>query len=321
MNFCTETSLFALMLAACLPSKSDRVIPPRDINQAVIDVEDWDMGCDNLGVCVAIGARPPRKIKMNGNRGALRITFRPGKEPELTIIPLDFEQRLPDVTPTASQSAILLKKLRGGHEFMLLHDDADGTRYYLPGEHFDLLEDLYRRWLKAYPVRLVQQEPVIPTKGIELGGFLVPKLSDAQLAECDAPDKGSVEAVWEIGGNYRLFRYACSAKGRFHAEKLWFTMDNGSNKISAIGIKEAVGPKTDGKAAGLYNTYFEPSQGLLVTRKLAGSDDCGLVAVYAANGSGFTLAERREVRHCVGLFAGDWVRTYRDPSIIMPEHW
>jgi hypothetical protein len=323
MNFCAFTSIIALILAGCLPPKGERIIPPRYINQAVMAVEGWDMGCDNLGQCVAIGALPPRKAKMDGIRGALRIAFsnEEGVEPELTIIPLDFEQRLSDVKPTPEQTKALLAELRDGKVFKLIHKDNDGTQYYLPGGDFYMLEDLHQQWLEAYPVRLVQQEPIAPTKAIALTNFRSPILTDVQLAECTAANKGSIEAAWDVGSRLRLLRYACSAKGSFHAETLWFTQDKQNGQFAPIGVDEAVGPPTNGKAAGLYNAYFEPSQGLLVTRKSAGSDDCGLVAVYAATPSGFVLAERREARHCIGLFGGDWVRTYGSPAIIMPDHW
>ena len=323
MSFYTYSLIITMMLGGCLPPKGDRDIPPRYINEAVMQVDGWDMGCDNLGNCVAIGALPPRKAKMDGTRGALRIAFNnvEGQDPELTIIPLDFEQRLPDVKLSPRQAASLLAELRDGRIFMLTYKDGDETVYFLPGRDFPRLEALHRQWLRAYPVRLAQQEPIMPLNGARLQNFRSPILTDAQLAECTAPNKGSIEAAWDVGGNFRLLRYVCSPKGEFKAEMLWFTLDKQQGKLTPIGIDEAVGPKTDGKAAGLYNAYFEPSQGLLVTRKSAGSDDCGLLAVYAATPSGFVLAERREARNCIGLYSGDWVQTYRNPAVIMPEYW
>lgn len=323
MNFCTYTLIIAMLLAGCLPPKGDRDIPPRFINEAVMEVDGWDMGCDNLGNCIAIGALPPRKAKMEGIRGALRIAFNnaEGQDPELTIIPLDFEQRLPDVKPSPQQADRLLAELRDGRIFMLTYKDGDETVYYLPGRDFPRLEALHRQWLRAYPVRLSQQEPIMPVKGVRLHSFRAPTLTETILAECTSPNKGIVDAAWDVGVGFRLLRYVCSPKGRFSAEMLWFTMDKQNGKLTPIGLDEAVGPKADGKAAGLYHAYFEPTQGLLVTRKSAGSDDCGLLAVYAATSSGFVLAERREARHCIGLYSGDWVQTYRNPAFIMPEHW
>ncbi|WP_430443838.1 hypothetical protein [Sphingorhabdus contaminans] len=323
MNFCTYTLVIALLLAGCLPPKGDRDIPPRFINEAVMEVDGWDMGCDNLGNCIAIGALPPRKAKMEGIRGALRIAFNnaEGKDPELTIIPLDFEQRLPDVKPSPRQAALLLSELRNGRLFMLSYKDADDTVYYLPGRDFPRLEALHRQWLGTYQVRLVQQEPIMPEKGTMLHDYRAPALTNTQLAECTAPNKGSVDAAWDVGDRFRLLRYVCSPAGKFNAEMLWFTLDKQGGKLTPIGVDEAIGPKADGKAAGLYNAYFEPTQGLLITRKSAGSDDCGLLAVYAATSSGFILVERREARNCIGLYRGDWVRTYRNPAVIMPDYW
>jgi hypothetical protein len=323
MNFCAYASIIAMLLAGCLQPGEPPSIEPRVINERVFAMDGWDMGCDNLGNCVAIGALPPRKAKMNGIRGALRITFGnvEGQAPELTIIPLDFEQRLPDVKPSPKQSAALLAELRDARVFMLIHKDTDGTNYYLPGRDFRPLENLHRQWLKAYPVRLVQQEPIMPVKGLALSNFRAPILSDEQLVRCTAADKGRIEAAWDVGTQFRLFRYACSAKVRTHAQTLWFTQDKQSGQFDPVGIAEAVGPATNGKAAGLFDAYFEPSQGLLVTKKSGASEDCGLLAVYAATPSGFVLAERRQALNCVGLFGGDWVRTYRDPGVIMPDHW
>mgnify|MGYP003553217339 CR=1 FL=1 len=62
MNFCTAMALVALLLAGCLPPKEDRIIPPEHIEQRVMEVKGWDVGCDNHGRCVAIAAVPPRTV-------------------------------------------------------------------------------------------------------------------------------------------------------------------------------------------------------------------------------------------------------------------
>lgn len=325
MNFCTGMALIALLLVGCLPPKEDRIIPPEYIEQRVMAVKGWDVGCDNLGRCIAIAAVPPRKARMDGIRGALRIELGRLNEPTagLTIIPLDFEQRLPDVKPTPEQAAAIMAKLRKGSDFMIwLEDQGDGTRYYLPGQNFAAVESLYRQWVNRFPVRWAQQEPVMPVKAERLSNFRAPILTHEQIAECEDPNKGRAEAGWDLDGRLRLFRYACSQSGRFHPESLWFILDKQSGSFSAIGIDEATGPKTDGKSAGLHNAYFDESKGLLVTRKYASAgQDCGLSATYAATPSGFVLAVRSEAQHCIGLFTGDWIQTYRSPAIILPEQW
>lgn len=324
MNFCTFSSIYALLLAGCLPTADQRVIAPEYIEQQVVEVKSWDVGCDNHGECAAITAVPTRKAKMDGIRAALRIELGRMDEPTagLTIIPLDFEQRLPDVKPTAAQAKEIMAKLRDGRDFIIwFEDQGDGTRYYLPGQNFAAVEELYQQWLGKFPVRWTQEEAIIPTKPVRLHNFRAPVLSADQIAECEAPTKGNVEAAWDLSSQIRLFRYDCSAPDSFYADSLWFLLNKHSGALFAIGIDEATGPKTDGKAAGLHNAYFEASQGLLVTRKTAASGDCGLVATYAATPSGFVLAERREARHCIGLFSGDWIRTYRSSAVILPDHW
>lgn len=318
MKFRASMSLCSIFLAGCLPPPGERIIAPVHINECVMPVKGWDVGCDNLGSCVAIAALPPRKVKMDGIRGALRVAFHADREPELTIIPLDFEKRLSDVVPSPDQTASLLKQLRLGNEFMLWHQESDGSRYYLHGKGFAQVESLQRQWCEKHPVRPIPQELIVRAKAAELGGFVAPASTDGQLAGCKAPNQGSIEAVWEIGGEFYLLRYTCSPKGSFFPETLWLTQDKKSGKLAGIGIDEAVAPKVDDKAAGLYDAHFEPTQGLLVTRKSNGSPDCGLVAVYAATPSGFVLAERREARQCIGLFERDWIRTYRNPAIVLP---
>jgi hypothetical protein len=321
MSFCATPLLLFAVLAGCQSPPVSGAIAASSINQSVIGIADWDMGCDNQGQCMAIGALPPRLAKMNGIRGALRIVFRGDADPELTIIPLDFEQRLPDVKLNPLVAADLLENLRSGDVYMLWHRDGDGSRYYLPGKNFATLEALYRSWQKAFPITLVQQEPIVPAKAVELGGFVAPTLTDAQLAQCDAPDKGIVEAAWQTGGQFYIFRYRCSTGTGLRPQSLWFTQQVGRRSFDAIGLPEAVGPKTDGKAAGLFNAYFEPTQGVLVTRRSSGSPDCGRLAVYAATPSGFVPALRHEARRCAGLFPGDWVRTFRNPAVMLPEAW
>lgn len=324
MNFCTATSILALMLASCLPPRDSREVPPEYIDQRVMEVKGWDLGCDNLGKCVAITALPPRKAKMNGIRGALRIELDhpDGLAAGLTIIPLDFEQRLPDVKPGKAEAERIIETLRDGDEFLIWTEDGLGDRYYVPGQGFAAVEALHQQWLsKAHP-RWAEQEAIMPTKGVRLHNFRAPALSKDQLADCKAVNRGMAKAAWDVGTQLRLFEYACSDKGSFYPETLWFTQTKQDGKIVPVGLAEAVGPTTDGKAAGLYNAYFEESLGLLVTRKLANpAGDCGLSATYVATGTGFALAERREARHCLGLFQGDWIRTYRNSAVIMPEVW
>jgi hypothetical protein len=321
MKIWTCTFLCALFLAGCPNAPGERIMVSLDISERVMAVKGWDVGCDNLGHCVAISALPPRKVKLDGIRGALRVAFHADREPDLAILPLDFEVRLPDVKPSADQAASLLRQLRIGNEFMLWHQDNDGSRYYLPGKDFAQIESLLRRWRKNFSVPLVQQEPIVPTKAAALGGFVTPELTEAQLTGCKAPNKGDIEAVWAIGGEFYLLRYACSTNGSARPLTLWFTQDKKSGKLVGIGIDEAVGPRINDKAAGLYNAHFEPTQGLLVTRNLHSSRDCGSVAVYAATPLGFLLAERREARHCIGLFERDWIRTYRNPATVVPGVW
>jgi hypothetical protein len=323
MNFCTYTSVIALLLAGCLPPAGERTIPPAYIDQQVMEVEGWDVGCDNLGRCVAVAAVSPRKAKMNGIRGALRVelTHPDGLAAGITIIPLDFEQRLPDVKPTLLEAEKILETLRDGDEFLVWHDDTDETRYYLPAQGFKAVETVYNQYAEKFSARWVEQEAIMPTKGVRLLNYRAPLLTEEQLSDCTSEDKGSLKAAWDVGTQFRLFKYACSPKGAFSPETLWFTQRKQTGKLVPIGLAEAVGPKTDDKAAGLYNAYFEESQGLLVTRKFGPSDDCGLSATYAATPSGFVLAIRREARHCVGLFTGDWITTYRSSAVIMPDHW
>ncbi|TAG01934.1 MAG: hypothetical protein EAZ43_10565 [Betaproteobacteria bacterium] len=321
MKFWACTSLFALFLAGCLRAPSERIMTSSEPSERVLAVNGWDVGCDNLGQCVAIGALPPRKVKLDGIRGALRVAFHADREPDLAIIPLDFEELLPDVKPSAHQAASLLRQLRTGDEFMLWHQDNDGSRYYLPGKDFAQIESLLRQRRKNFSVPLVQQEPIVPTKAAALGGFVTPELTEAQLTGCKAPNKGDIEAVWAIGGEFYLLRYTCSINGSARPLTLWFTQDKKSGKLVGIGIDEAVGPRINDKAAGLYNAHFEPTQGLLVTRKIDSTRDCGAVAAYAATPLGFLLAERREARHCIGLFERDWIRTYRNPAIVLPKGW
>lgn len=325
MNFANWAAVVALLLAGCLPPKEDRIIPPKYINQRVMQVKGWDVGCDNQGQCIAIAAVPPRKAKMDGIRAALRIDLNRLNDPAagMTIIPLDFEQRLPDVRPSPEQASAIMAKLKDGRDFMIwLQDEGDGTRYYLPGQGFAAVEALHRQWRAEFPVRLMQEEAIKPAKAVRLHDFLAPALTAEQLAECEEPGRGRVEAAWDVGGNLRLFQYACSAVGRFYPDSLWFMLDKPSGRLSPIGIDEATGPKTDGKAAGLHNAYFDENKGLLVTRKYVdASRNCGLSATYAATPSGFVLAVRREARHCVGLLTGDWIQTYRSPAVILPEQW
>jgi hypothetical protein len=321
MKIWSCTFLCAPFLAGCLHAPAERIMVSLDIGERVMAVKGWDVGCDNLGHCVAIRALPPRKVKLDGIRGALRVAFHADREPDLAIIPLDFEERLPEVKPSAEQAASLFRQLRLGNEFMLWHQDNDGSRYYLPGKDFAQIESLMRQWREKFSVRLVQQEPIVPTKAIALGGFVTPELTEAQLTGCKAPKKGDIEAVWAVGGEFYLLRYTCSTNGSALPLTLWFTQDKKSGKLEGIGIDEAVGPKINDKAAGLYNAHFEPTQGVLVTRKVYSSRDCGSVAVYAATPSGFLLAERREARHCIGLFERDWIRAYRNPAIVLPGVW
>lgn len=314
----------ATMLTGCLPPQGERTIPVQYITERVIQVKGWDVGCDNLGKCVAITAVPPRKAKMNGIRGALRIELDhpDGLAKGITIIPLDFEQRLPDVKPGEAEAEKILEALRDGDEFLIWVDDGMGDRYYLPGQDFREVEALHQEWLANASVRWAQQEAILPTKGVRLSNFRAAVLTEKQLADCKAANKGSIKAAWDIGDQLRLYEYTCSEKGSFYPETLWFTQNKQNGILSPIGIAEAVGPKVEGKAAGLYNAYFDESLGLLVTSKWANlSGDCGQTATYAATPSGFVLAQRREVRHCVGLFRGDWIRTYRSPSVILPEVW
>jgi hypothetical protein len=324
MNFCTYSSVLALILAGCLPPPGQRNIPVEYISERVMEVKGWDVGCDNLGKCVAITAVPPRKAKMNGIRGALRVELDhpDGLAAGITIIPLDFEQRLPDVKPSNTEAERILETLRDGDEFLIWVEDGLKDRYYVPGQDFPDVEALHQLWLAKFPVRWAQQEAILPAKGVRLMNFRSPILTDQQLADCKAADKGSIKAAWDIEGQLRLYEYACSDKGSFHPESLWFTNNRQNGKLVPIGISEAVGPQEDGKAAGLYNAYFEESLGLLVTSKLGNpSGDCGLTATYAATPSGLVIAERREARHCIGLFSGDWIRTYRSPAVILPEYW
>jgi hypothetical protein len=323
MNFCTFGSIFSLIMASCMPPADEQSLMPDFLNERVMPVAGWDMGCDNLGQCVAIGAVPPRKTQMDGIRGALRIAFsnEAMHDPELTIIPLDFEQRLPDVKPSPDGAKVLLQQLRDGNKYMLWYEDTDGSRYYLPARDFGLLTRMHQRWLSAFPVRLVQQEPIAPTLGVERHNFRAPELTDAQMAGCDAPDRGTIEIVWDIGGHFNLLRYACEAKDNLRTEKLWFMQDTQRGTFTPIQLDQGPGRAPERPITGRYGGYFEPTLGLFVMGRSAASDDCGLVAVHAATASGFVLAERREAVHCAGLFGGDWVRSYANPAVMLPEHW
>ena len=323
MNFGSGWALLALLVAGCLPPMEDRIIPPKSIEQRVIAVNGWDVGCDNNGQCVAIAALPPRKNKMVGIRAAIRVDLGRLNEPDagLTIIPLDSEQRLPDVKPTPTQAKAIITQLRAGTEFMIWLQDERDTRYYFPGQNFAEVEQLHQKWTEKYPVRWVQAEAIVPTKAVLLNNFRAPILETRQIAECDDPAKGTVKSAWDIGASIRLFQYACSAPDGFHSDSLWFLLDKPTGRFSAIGLDEATGLQTEGKAAGLHNAYFDDGLGLLVTRKFSGTKDCGVSATYAATPSGFVLAVRREARHCAGLFIGDWIQTYRSPGVILPDHW
>lgn len=323
MNMYGFGPLLAFLFAACLPPPSERYELPKMIQQGVAQIGPWDMGCDNLGRCVAVGAVPPRKVQMDGMRGALRIEFDhpDGMAAGLTVIPMDFEQRLPNVKLSGEMAQMVLTKLRAGEDFLIWVKDSDGSRYYVPGQGFDLLEQTYAQWQSRYPVRILKQEPIQPSRAVPLPNFRAPVLTDSQSADCGSSES-SIEAAWDLNRQTRLFQYRCTNEAKFNPVSLWFMQDKRDSTVAPIGLADAVGELQDGGAAGLVGARFEPESGLLVTRKLsAPSGDCGAVITYALTYSGFVLAQKNEVRHCVGLFSGDWVRTYRNPAIILPELW
>lgn len=324
MKVHTLGSSLAFLLAACLLPPSERYELPKMIQQGVAQIGPWDMGCDNLGRCVAIGAVPPRKVQMDGMRGALRIEFDhpDGMAAGLTVIPMDFEQRLPDVKLSGDMAEMVLAKLRAGEDFLIWVKDSDGSRYYVPGQGFGLLEQTYAHWQSRYPVRIVQQEPIIPSRAVPLANYRAPLLNNSQAADCGSPQNDGIAAAWDLNGQTRLLQYRCTNEAKFNPVSLWFMQDKRDSTVVPIGLADAVGELQDGGAAGLVDARFEPETGLLVTRKLsAPSGDCGAVIIYALTPSGFLLAHKSEARHCVGLFSGDWVRTYRNPAIILPKLW
>jgi Protein of unknown function (DUF1176) len=318
------SSLLAVMLAGCLPPASERYELPKMIQQGVAKIGPWDMGCDNLGRCIAIGAVPPRKVQMDGIRGALRIEFDnpDGMAAGLTVIPMDFEQRLPDVKLSGETAQIVLTKLRAGEDFLIWINDSDGSRYYVPGQGFGLLEQTYTQWQSRYPIRIVQQELILPSRAIPLPDFRAPLLTEGQATDCGSSQNSRIKAAWDLNGQSRLLQYRCANEAKFNPVSLWFIQDKRDGALAPIGLPEAVGKVQDGGAAGLVGARFEPAKGLLVTRKLsAPSGDCGAVITYAFTPSGFVLARKNEAHHCVGLFSGDWVRTYVDSRIMMPDYW
>jgi Protein of unknown function (DUF1176) len=318
------SSLLAVMLAGCLPPASERYELPKMIQQGVAKIGPWDMGCDNLGRCIAIGAVPPRKVQMDGIRGALRIEFDnpDGMAAGLTVIPMDFEQRLPDVKLSGETAQIVLTKLRAGDDFLIWINDSDGSRYYVPGQGFGLLEQTYAQWQSRYPVRIVQQEPILPSRATPLPNFRAPLLTEGQATDCGSSENSRIEAVWDLIEQSRLLKYRCANEAKFNPISLWYIQDKRNGALAPIGLPEAVGELQEGGAAGLVGARFAPAAGLLVTRKLAApSGDCGAVITYALTPSGFLLAQKNEARHCVGLFSGDWVRTYADPRIMLPDYW
>ncbi len=324
MNFCAVSSILAFILAGCLPPSSERYELPNMIERGVAQIGPWDMGCDNLGRCVAIGAVPPRKVQMDGIRGALRIEFDSpdGMAAGLTVIPMDFEQRLPDVKLSGEMAQMVLIKLRAGEDFLIWVNDIDGSRFYVPGQGFGLLEQTYAQWQSRYPVRVVQQEPIMPSRAVRLANFRAPLLTDRQATDCGSSIDSRIEAAWELNGQTRLLQYRCANEAKFNPVSLWYIQDKRDGTLSPIGLAEAVGELQDGGAAGLVGARFVPEEGLLVTRKLsAPSGDCGAVITYALTPSGFLLAQKSEARHCVGLFSGDWVRTYLNPSVMLPDYW
>jgi hypothetical protein len=324
MNLYALGPLFAFMLAGCLPPASERYELPKMIQQGVAQIGPWDMGCDNNGICVAIGAVPPRKAKMEGMRAALRIEFghSGGLATGLTLIPMDFEQRLPDVKLSGEMAQMVLTKLRAGEDFLIWIKDSDGSRYYVPGQGFGLLEQTYAQWQSRYPVRIVQQEPIIPSRAVPLSNYRAPLLNDRQATDCGSSIDSPIKAAWDLNGQMRLLQYRCANEAKFNPVSLWYLQDKRNGALAPIGLAEAVGELHDGGAAGLVGARFVPEQGLLVTRKLsAPSGDCGAVITYALTPSGFILVQKNEARHCVGLFSGDWVRTYRDAAFILPDYW
>lgn len=324
MNMCAFGPLLAFLLAACLPPASERYELPKMIQQGVAKIGPWDMGCDNLGRCVAIGAVPPRKVQMDGMRGALRIEFDhpDGMAAGLTVIPMDFEQRLPDVKLSDEMAQMVLSKLRAGEDFLIWVKDSDGSRYYVPGQGFGLLEQTYGQWRHRYPIKVVQQEPILPSRAVPLSDYRAPVLNSGQAADCGSPENSRIAAVWDVDRQTRLLQYRCTNEAKFNPISLWYIQDKRDGELTPIGLAEAVGELQEGGVAGLVGARFEPETGLLVTRKLSAPlGDCGAVITYALTPSGYVLAQKNEARHCVGLFSGDWVRTYRDAGIILPAYW
>lgn len=310
-----------LVLGGCLPPQWARKIEPRYFNGHVLPIKNWDLGCDNLGQCVAIGAVPPNASPKTGIRAALRIelTHIDGLAAGMAIIPINTQGNLPEIRPDLMQANEIIEKLRAGNEPIIWFRDGNGMNYSFLGENFVHVESLYHEWQGKFRAQTLEINQGLPARAIELWDFNSPQLPRKRDDFCGEWQNAKIEAAWEFGNNSRLYKYSCEIVGDFNKLSLWFTLAQ-RGRLMPIGVEGAIGEKLGDKAAGLFNAHFDETSGLLISRTYANAvPDCGLMAIYAATDAGFVLAQQREARNCFGLSSNNWIQTYRNRAIALPD--
>ena len=295
--------------------------------------KDWEVGCDNLRGCVAMGF-----LRDESANGYIRVSLAggPNAKPEIKLI-IDGDEiaDMRVLTPDgAGRGFAALIAAARKHDRATLSDAKGGKKaeFSLAGAAAALLfiDDaqgrvgtttaLVRSGPKpASAVPPALKEPAIKAVATAAFGAADPKLKGALLKalpqsvrdECDRmtdkPD-GDIGEAFAMGGGLTFVMLPCDAGAYNFNSVAWLV--KGSDVANAQSVQFA---EPDGKPSeGLTNADYDPATGeLSFFNKGRGVGDCGVAGSYVWTGRGFALASYRKMGRCQGAELDVWPSIWR----------
>ncbi|WP_342363194.1 DUF1176 domain-containing protein [Terrarubrum flagellatum] len=295
--------------------------------------KDWEVGCDNVRGCVALGFSTG-----DGDGGYIRVALAAGPDakPEWKIVAGEQELSEPKlVAPPAEPGltgwAAILAAARkvdrvtvsdgkgarkidlsflGASAALLFIDDMQGrvgttTALARPGPK------------PASSVPAAPPLPVVKAKPTSAAGeapanlaaALVKRLPASVKRDCSRMkgDDDSGEA-YAMGDGVALVMLPCDAGAYNFSSLLWLVKGKNVAGAQKLMLPDPLGRSQD----GVTNGDYDPASGQLsFLAKGRGIGDCGESGVYSWTGSSFVLASYRKMDKCQAVDPDDWPVLWR----------
>jgi hypothetical protein len=314
MSYSALPYLWLVMVANCNVPPAERRTLARQVDQGIASIGVWDMGCNNSGDCVAIGALPQASATDGSRLGALRIdlTHEEGLPHGFSILPLGAPSTDKAIGISPAQGERLLVQLQDGGNAQISVRGDDALTYSVPGKHFDRLITTLNEWHSNRAANVPSPNLMRRARIVALSLVSAPPLTLAQSIDCAAGLATRVSGAWEIGQSWRLFKYVCADVNESNPTSIWFTSITKSTELVPINLPEARGKALANGVAGLSNASFDAITGLLEFGwDNAPTGACGVRVTYVATQSGFTTVRKRGLMRCIGVSHSHWIETFQ----------